>query len=177
MLPKLGAILKAGQSWTCHLANWDRVEGFECTHSLKFRPAEVFYRSTNWSVTHVSRHWLLHIFPGSPFQHLKFPVPRWISKLESESLPAWQLPTHPVYGLSHIVSCISFDSSCPKHRRWWSELTVAAKWKMVSYFLMTCLSSPILHAVWYGWFPLYLFEWPIKCGKWENWLFWERTSW
>ena len=182
MLPKLGAILKAGQSWTCHLANWDRVEGFECTHSLKFRPAEVFYGSTNCSVTHVSRHLTAPCFPRlPPFQHLKFPISLYVipkkKESESEFLPNWQLPSHPMQCMVCRILCpaaSSFGFSCPKHRRWWSELTSVA---LVSYFPITFLSSPILHTVWYGWFPLYLFERPIKCREWENWLFWERTSW
>ena len=46
----------------------------------------------------------------------------------------------------------------------------------LSQFLITSQSSPILHRVWYEWFPLYLFERPIKCREWENWLFWEDVA-
>ena len=46
----------------------------------------------------------------------------------------------------------------------------------LSQFLITSQSSPVLHRVWYGWFPLYLFERPIECREWENWLFWEDVA-
>ena len=67
---------------SCKLRRIGRVSMCSLTQ-VRCRPATVFYGSTNWSLsvsTHVSGQWLLHIFPCSPFQHLKYKISLWLSK-------------------------------------------------------------------------------------------------